>query len=324
LCANWPRAVFSVILLCLAVALYKLSANASEESIILRGIKLPEATEFKPNICVDDIVVEWLFTKMPMDLSKASIFQNSRTESAATNAIYDALTSKRWLLASCETAKNNGANGLDREWKGDIPGNINADLFITASVVGNDAKLLRNLLHRIIPFAIYRIIQREIAAGGGKAENVKLKWVNDVLVNGKKICGVKPDDFGSNDRAVSYQFGVNVNMPEKELAKIDQPATSLSVELGRAMDHERILREIVEEIVKLVQYYKDNLPALDDEFSSHMAFIGEEVIVYDYVPGKNIEGILDRVSGGKIYIRDPITNKVTGILPGFGLLRKKR
>ncbi|MDR1982555.1 MAG: hypothetical protein LBQ08_02025 [Holosporaceae bacterium] len=299
------------------------AVTKSEESFMFQGEQVEKIVEKKPSIMVDDVMVEWFSSKISMDLRHASIFQNLNYRS---DNVYDLLRPDRWFLGSCEFVKNNGATGLDREWKGDIPENINADIFIPASAVGGDAEYLSILLHRIIPLAIYEVIRREIEREKGKkyADRVKLKWVNDVLVNGKKVCGLKPDDFGTNDKVVSYQFGVNVNMPEEELAKIDQPATSLSAECGKHFDHERILREIVVEIVKLVQRYKDNLDKLDDDFSSKMAFLGEEVIVYDYVPGKNIEGVLDKVSGGRLYLKDPQTDRTFCILPGYGLLRSKK
>jgi fructosamine-3-kinase len=168
-------------------------------------------------------------------------------------------------------------------------------------------------------------VQREVAATGGRAEDVSIKWVNDILVNNKKIGGVKPNDIDSTSEIVSYQFAINVNMPQEYLAQIDQPATSLSVECGKFLDHERILREVVVEIVKLLKQYKNkkDIPSLDREFSSHMAFIGEDVIVYDYVPGKNIEGILEKIENGKLYIRTG-NGATFEIRPGSGLLRGKK
>ncbi|MDR0677953.1 MAG: hypothetical protein LBF44_00260 [Holosporaceae bacterium] len=295
----------------------------NESPPLFQEDKVAKIVEKKPSIVVGDVVVEWFSSKISMDLRQASIFQILGYHS---DNIYNLLEPNRWFVGSCEIVKNNGANGLDREWKGDIPENINADIFIPASVVDGDAEYLSVLLHRIIPLAIYEVIHKEIEKERGKphADLVKLKWANDVLVNGKKICGIKPDDFGTNDKVVSYQFGINVNMSEKDLAKIDQPATSLSVECGKHIDPDRILREIVLEIVKLMQRYKENLNDLDNDFSSKMAFLGEEVVVYDYVPGKNIEGVLEGVSGGRLYLRNPQTGQTFCILPGYGLLRSKK
>lgn len=276
----------------------------------------------KSNIYADDVTVEWFFSKNLMDLRRYTIFDILGLN---RNEIYNALNKKIWFLGSCENVKNTGAKGLNREWKGDIPENINAGIFIPTSIVNGNAAFLHTLLHRIISLAIYDVIKREIKKEKGKqyADTVKLKWINDVIVNGKKICGIKPDDVLSNNKVVSFQFGINVNMLKKDLVKIDQPATSLSEECGKHVNHERILREIVIEIIKLVKKYRCDEAGLDHEFSSKMAFIGESVIIYDYVPGKNIEGILEKVSGGRLYIK--LNNgKTCCILPGYGKLRLKK
>jgi hypothetical protein len=41
------------------------------------------------------------------------------------------------------------------------------------------------------------------------------------------------------------------------------------------------------------------------------------------VPGKNMEGILKKVSGGKLYIKNPKTGETSVIFPGYGQLRSK-
>jgi len=73
----------------------------------------------------------------------------------------------------------------------------------------------------------------------------QIKWPNDLLVNGKKIAGILcetehlPPHFG-----VVIGVGVNINMREEELAKIGQPATSLSQETQKEWDIPQILEEI--------------------------------------------------------------------------------
>lgn len=61
-----------------------------------------------------------------------------------------------------------------------------------------------------------------------------LKWPNDVLVAGKKICGVLSEAIGLPDSTcLLIGIGLNVNMDPKVLSTIDQPVTSLLVETHR-------------------------------------------------------------------------------------------
>jgi BirA family biotin operon repressor/biotin-[acetyl-CoA-carboxylase] ligase len=78
----------------------------------------------------------------------------------------------------------------------------------------------------------------------------RLKWPNDVLVNGKKICGALAE---SNSQGLVLGLGVNINMSAENLAALDQPATSLRAETGQIHDREKFLRELLE---KLFAFYE--------------------------------------------------------------------
>jgi BirA family biotin operon repressor/biotin-[acetyl-CoA-carboxylase] ligase len=55
------------------------------------------------------------------------------------------------------------------------------------------------------------------------------KWPNDVLVGGRKICGILAEQVAEH---VVLGIGLNVNMTAADAAAIDRPATSLLIETG--------------------------------------------------------------------------------------------
>lgn len=59
-------------------------------------------------------------------------------------------------------------------------------------------------------------------------EGVQVKWPNDVLINGAKVCGILIElvQRGDGSEAV-IGMGVNVRLAERERAQIDQPAADL-------------------------------------------------------------------------------------------------
>lgn len=289
-----------------------------DESIFYDCSKYVQENE-KESICADGVKVFWIDSKFPMDLREKSVLDSLKENS---RKIFSRLAPDRWMLATCELVKNNGAKGLKREWKGDISKNINANIFIPVSLTNGDSELLSLILHRAISVAIYNVLKAKLGKYcPEKSEKIKLKWINDVIIDEKKICGIKPDDFVNDKQVVSYQFGINVNMPQRELDKIDQPATSLSVECGRNFDHNEIIKEVVTELIDILKKYKDDLKGLDKLFSGKMAFIGDQVIVYDAYPGKNVEGVLESVELGRIFIRTGV-GELVQINPGYGILRK--
>ena len=61
----------------------------------------------------------------------------------------------------------------------------------------------------------------------------KIKWPNDLIVNDKKIAGILCEvKLADKQRFVALGIGINVNVDEKFLKKINKPATSILLEIG--------------------------------------------------------------------------------------------
>ncbi|HZK17961.1 MAG TPA: biotin--[acetyl-CoA-carboxylase] ligase [Clostridia bacterium] len=86
----------------------------------------------------------------------------------------------------------------------------------------------------------------------GKACNVTpaIKWPNDLLLEGKKVCGILVE-LSAEINKVNYIVigqGINVNMDAKDFPEeVEDTATSLKGELGRPVDRVELLRTIFRE-----------------------------------------------------------------------------
>lgn len=72
-----------------------------------------------------------------------------------------------------------------------------------------------------------------------------IKLPNDVWINGKKVCGILTENvIGKEVRSSVIGIGLNTNIDKfpKELANT---ATSLKIELGKEVNNEKILNQIV-------------------------------------------------------------------------------
>ena len=72
----------------------------------------------------------------------------------------------------------------------------------------------------------------------------QIKWPNDVLVGGRKICGILCEMQAENDcvRHVVAGFGVNVNLAAEGLPEaLRERATSLRIETGRTFSRAAVL-----------------------------------------------------------------------------------
>ncbi|XOA42720.1 MAG: biotin--[acetyl-CoA-carboxylase] ligase [Candidatus Nealsonbacteria bacterium] len=75
-----------------------------------------------------------------------------------------------------------------------------------------------------------------------------IKLPNDVYLNQKKIAGILTETVvGTNVKFSIMGFGLNTNI-DKFPKDLENIATSLKIELGKKVDNEKILKQIVEEI----------------------------------------------------------------------------
>jgi len=120
------------------------------------------------------------------------------------------------------------------------------------------------------------------------------KWPNDVLVDGKKICGIlservelqkdqprSPKD-GLAATGIIVGVGLNVNMTGEEAKSIDRPATSMLIESGRAHD----LSQTLEQLLQPLEYWigewgKGGFPGLRETWTQKAGPIGKPLTVHD-------------------------------------------
>ena len=73
-----------------------------------------------------------------------------------------------------------------------------------------------------------------------------IKLPNDVLLNQKKICGILTENIiGKEVKSSVIGIGLNTNI-DKFPKELEDEATSLKVELGKEVNNEKILKQIVE------------------------------------------------------------------------------
>ena len=76
--------------------------------------------------------------------------------------------------------------------------------------------------------------------------SAKLKWPNDILINGKKVGGILCESkiSGETIKSMVIGIGLNVNDQKNDLSPVLQNATSLFIECGKQFQLERLLTNI--------------------------------------------------------------------------------
>ena len=157
-----------------------------------------------------------------------------RETTASTNADARAGRPGDVFVAEFQTA---GRGRLDHEWHAARGENL------TFSVV-LDAANASPAEVATLPLVVGLAVTRYVSSLLGGAADVSVKWPNDVLVGGKKICGILCERNGD---AVIAGVGLNVNQTDFP-AEIAARATSLRLAAGSPFDREGVLNGVVAEI----------------------------------------------------------------------------
>lgn len=80
-----------------------------------------------------------------------------------------------------------------------------------------------------------------------------IKWPNDVLIGGKKVCGIliESETAANQVNHVILGIGVNINFEPSVYPEISEIATSISHELGREVDREEFTCTLLCELERL-------------------------------------------------------------------------
>jgi BirA family biotin operon repressor/biotin-[acetyl-CoA-carboxylase] ligase len=130
------------------------------------------------------------------------------------------------------------------------------------------------------------------------ALKVETKWPNDVLVDGRKVCGIL-SEMKTVGEKVDYAIigvGVNANIDvEKEFPKeLWETATSIQKALGRKISLEELFKALLEKMESLYQQFlKEGFMPILEKWKSYASFLGCEVEVHG--DGERLEGIASNV-----------------------------
>lgn len=144
-----------------------------------------------------------------------------------------------------------------------------------------------------------------------KVFNIKaeIKWVNDVLVNSKKIAGILVETQGPtnyNNQPAFYLIigiGININMPKNICDKISQPATSMLTLQDKKFDVDKVIASLNQNLsFNLQHFFAHGMQSLHQQINDLIYLYNHQTIQFslngyqdltNLVAGK-IKGIDDK------------------------------
>jgi len=113
---------------------------------------------------------------------------------------------------------------------------------------------------------------------------VETKWPNDVLMNGKKVCGIltEMNTTGEKVNYVVVGIGVNANFEVEEVfpKPLRMVATSLENEIGRKVSLKELLRALLEKLEGIYHLFmKKGFTTILEKWKAYASFLGRQVEV---------------------------------------------
>lgn len=135
-------------------------------------------------------------------------------------------------------------------------------------------------------------------------ENPKIKWPNDIMINGKKVCGILTESVTKSNKIenVIIGVGIDVNLETSQFPnELKEITTTLKEELEKECDENLIIKIFLEEFEKISELFNnENYEHILNDWRKRSYTIGKIVEVrkpfntsFDaYVVGINEEGAL--------------------------------
>ncbi|MEE8886783.1 MAG: biotin--[acetyl-CoA-carboxylase] ligase [Eubacteriales bacterium] len=118
--------------------------------------------------------------------------------------------------------------------------------------------------------------------------DVKIKWPNDVVIHGKKLCGILTE-AGPDVSYIVIGIGINVNMSEFP-DELKDKATSMFIETGRKYSRSETAAAVLDAFLRYYRIFSEtcDMSHLRDPYQKMLVNINERVRVLD--PVKPFDG----------------------------------
>ncbi len=144
---------------------------------------------------------------------------------------------------------------------------------------------------------------------------VQIKWPNDLLIRGKKVCGILTELRGEQDRVyyLIIGIGINVNTTSEHLPEqLKGIATSLAMESGGNIHRATLIAAILEELENVYQdYLNSGFGVIKTKWEQAAGMLGKTITAR--TPQGSITGVAEKLNeNGALLVR---TNE--GIIPVY-------
>ena len=205
-----------------------------------------------------------------------------RAETVSTNTLAMELAQQNTpegtvVIAERQTA---GRGRLGRSWISP-KGNLFVSVILRPAIPTHKAPLI-TLMGAV---AVVSALRSAAGVGAG------IKWPNDILIGGRKVCGLLTELSAEPDRVrhIVLGIGLNTNLRVKDLPEdVRVAATSLSEETGADVDRTALVAELLEQLDRWYNRFLTDEPAVLAAWRDESVTLGRRV---------RVQGAAERIDG---------------------------
>jgi BirA family biotin operon repressor/biotin-[acetyl-CoA-carboxylase] ligase len=200
---------------------------------------------------------------------KVFVFESIDSTNACAKTLAETGTPEGTVVVA--DYQTTGRGRLGRSWLSAPGTNLLFSIVLRPTVKKESAALLTFYSAVSIARALERV----------SGKTFECKWPNDVLLNGKKCCGILLENSFLQDRFDFSVIGIGVNVNQPTFPDdLGNRATSLLVETGHKLDRVKLLQEMLREADGLLpSVHKGDVPTIMDEWNSRCSMFGKPVTI---------------------------------------------
>ena len=146
------------------------------------------------------------------------------------------------------------------------------------------------LLTLSMALAVARALEHECRC------TVQTKWPNDVLIDGKKVCGILIENSLEGDRIAYSVVGIGINVNQRTFpSHLSGRATSLASALGQSWNRPALLRSLLTELDKQYRHIHESIHDIVPEWKKRSPMLGG---TYELIQGDR------RIRGKALDVQD--------------------
>lgn len=213
--------------------------------------------------------------------------QVDSTNTYATGLLTNVNTPEGTLVFTDHQTQGRGQRG--NSWSADAASNITASIILKPSFLPLQKAFY---ISKITALAVYDVLTENPATG---QFDIKIKWPNDILANGRKIAGILIENQLQGAAIGHSVVGIGLNVNQAEFGALNGFATSMALLSGQPSDRTAVLEHLCMALEKWYLRLKQGKYAQVNEAYFDALYGYGQNLKLEEPSGALIEGLLNTV-----------------------------